>query len=196
MRECRHALEAAGGDIETARLRIERSKVERVQREAACSPADASAALAHANGVVERAIEVARMPNLTVEHEFMRVANRARGLLAEGAPNLGLYELRDVLPHANPGPAASCLALVLEFHSLMATCDIETMLEDDENDAADTLAALEEVGEPVLAGHLRRVLDGPRQLEAREALNAAIFEREGPLLIAVLGYIDRTPGLV
>lgn len=67
----------------------------------------------------------------------------------------------------------------------MTTCDIEAMLESEDNDVADTLAALDELGETMLAGHLRRVLDGPRQLEARGKLKEAILEHEGPLLAAV-----------
>lgn len=195
MRECKHALESASGDVPEARALIEQRKLERVQREAGCSSDEAAAALAHAKGVVERAVEVARMPSIVVEHEFVRVTNRARRFLAERAAALGLYELRDVLPHANKGPAVARLALVLEFHSIMATCDIETILEDEDNDAEDTLAALEEVGEVVLAEHLRRVLDGPRHLDARETLNQVFLTREGPLLAAVLRYIDRNPGL-
>lgn len=108
MRECKRVLESAGGDAVDARCLIEQGKLGTVQMESGCISDETEAALAHAKGVVERAVEVARLPSVVMEHEFVRVTNRAPRFLAEDSLSLGLYELREILPHANQGPAVAC----------------------------------------------------------------------------------------
>jgi hypothetical protein len=191
LQECKRALEAAGGDPAAALLLLERTKVEEVRRHGGCSEDVAVAALKHANGSVERAVEIAKAPREPAVPEFERVTQRARTFLSERAPSLGLHELRDVLPHARSSRARTTLARALEFHSIMVGCDIETFLEHEENDPAATQAALAEVGAANLARYLKLAIDGPQHMEARARLEREFFGEEEALLVAVLSYIER-----
>lgn len=191
LQDCKRALEAADGDIAAGLLRLEEHKLEEVRRRGECSELVARRALAHAAGDLERAIEITKAPSIDVLPEFERVTNRARVLLAEAAPSLGLYELRDALPHAGASSITATLGLVFEFHSIMSACDVETFLANDEdNDVVGTQEALEEVGASNLARYLKLAVDGPQHMEARKRLAREFFGEERPLLIAVLGYID------
>ena len=191
LQACKRALEAAGGDEESALRLLERDKIEEVRRRGGCSEEVAIAALEHARGALERAVEIAKAPRVHAEPELVRATKRARVALGEKRGANGLYELRDVLPHAKEGRARRNLELVLEFHSIMASCDAETFLENEDNEPAGTQVALAEIGATSLARYLELALEGPRHMEARARLERELFQEELPLLVAVLDYIEK-----